>query len=163
MKGVLNMNQKNCNKILEKIAEMQCPDIETIALRVEFIERYQAYAHQFLPEDYLKFENLFLTYHCTSNYAMMNRVLDTDDLFKIAIDVFKNKCQEIIENEGMSGLEMREKEVGEADRMFIFLVKAFNAFAKYSDNEGEEMAVWPAKKTALNVLNFMQEYYWQSV
>ncbi len=74
---------------------------------------------------------------------------------------FKNWCDEIVEDKGMSELERMENETEEIDKIFIRLVRMLNVVSWYIT----KLKYWSVKEIASNFLCHMYEYYtinWQS-
>lgn len=159
LSNLSNLTPERRYRILEEITRRQQKDIETSSLIVEYTIRYQKYAFKFLPPCYIKYNNLFITY-CKRKYVGLWNRADVDGLFELFIRSFKNWCDEIVEDKGMSELERMENETDEIDKIFIRLVRMLNVVSWYKT----KLANWSVKEIASNVLCHMYEYYtinWQ--
>ena len=136
-------------------------NIETSALKVEFITRYQNRGHEVLLPRYLGLKNLFIDHYGTDKMAGASRTADIGVLFVFAVDNYEDWGQRYEKIYGMDWLKEQDSKVPAADREFVKLVREFNVAAKHN----ADLAGWPARKIAESILSYMEEYYtinWQT-
>jgi len=93
--------------------------IETAALKIEYVVLYNKYASEFLPEEYIRFKNLFISNFCTKEDVCLRRVYGyADPLFESSIKTFKNWCDTV----GLPELEKLEHEIPDAEKIFNYTV-----------------------------------------
>lgn len=93
--------------------------METAALKIEYVVLYNKYASEFLPEEYLKFKNLFISNFCTKEDVCLRHFYGyADPLFESSIKTFKNWCDTV----GLPELEKLEHEIPDAEKIFNYTV-----------------------------------------
>lgn len=93
--------------------------METAALKIEYVVLYNKYASEFLPEEYLKFKNLFISNFCTKEDVCLRRFYGyADPLFEISIQNFKGWCDMV----GLPELEKMEHGISDAEKIFNYTV-----------------------------------------
>lgn len=150
--------EKSSNADLKKIMQMQ-KDIMVTSLKVELIACYLERSSEFLSPDYRRFLGLFVAWSCTGDIVTLRRVMVIDDLFNLCVEEFKNRCDAVVQDQGLSELERQENEIDAIDRLFADLVSSLYTAARHD----KEPVKWPAKQIAYNTLGFMGEFYKQAV
>ena len=147
--------------VVADIKKMKQEDnIETSALKVEYITLYQKHGYENLPPKYLGLKNLFINMSCTKENTDARRIMGIDILFDAAISTYGAWCEDYERRYGMGWLADRDSMTPAADVVFNNLVREFNIIARHNP----EMD-WTPKKTAEEILSFMMEYYtinWQN-
>lgn len=147
--------------VLEDVKKMkQEENIETSALKVEYITLYQKHGCETLPPCYLGLRNLFINMSCTEEWAEKRKTRDIDMLFDASIKSYKAWCEGYEKLYGMDWLIDRDNCVPAADIVFTSLVREYNVAAWHNQNLD-----WSARKTAEEILSYMTEYYtinWQN-
>lgn len=147
-------------KILKEIKQMQ--QDETMFFKAEFATRFQDRGLKFLPPHYHRLKNLFITRYCTAQWYGLRQAMDADYLFEMNVKDFKTWCDETVRQNGWDELEKQEKETGDAEKIFIRLVRLHNDFAHHnmrSEKQYADKLIWDAKTTACNILHVMHEHY----
>lgn len=89
--------------------------METAALKMEYAVLYRKFASEFLPKEYLKFKNLFISSSCTKENVCLRRVYGyADPLFESSIKTFKDWCDTV----GLSELDRLERGISDAEKIF---------------------------------------------
>lgn len=147
--------------VLEDVKKMkQEENIETSALKVEYITMFQKNGCETLPPRYLGLRNLFVDMSCNKNWAEKRKTRDIDQLFGAAIKIYKAWCEDHERRYGIDWLTDRDSRVPAADIVFTNLVREYNVAAWHNPKLD-----WTAKKIADEILSHMIEYYtinWQN-
>lgn len=129
-------------------------NIETSALKAEFIIQYQEHGCGLLPARYLGLRNLFINMSCTKENTDARRIMGIDILFDAAIKSYGAWCEDYERRYGMDWLIGRDSMVPAADMVFIKLVRQYNVAANHNPKLD-----WPPKKIAEEILSFMEGFY----
>ena len=147
--------------VLNDVKKMsQEENIETSALKVEYITMFQKNGCETLPPHYLGLRNLFVDMSCSKGQAEKRKTRDIGQLFDASIKCFKAWCEDHEKCYGMDWLTDRDSRVPAADIIFTNLVREYNVAAWHNPKLD-----WTAKKIANEILSHMIEYYtinWQN-
>ena len=147
--------------VLNDVKKMsQEENIETSALKVEYITMFQKNGCETLPPHYLGLRNLFVDMSCSKGQAEKRKTRDIGQLFGASIKCFKAWCEDHERRYGMDWLTDRDSRVPAADIIFTNLVREYNVAAWHNPKLD-----WTAKKIADEILSHMIEYYtinWQN-
>ncbi len=124
-------------------------------IKAELIIWYQDHAGEFLLQRYLKYKNLFIQrYYKKRFFEFCNSGKDDKNVvFKLFIEDFKEWCEQIEKNDGLSNLDVMEDNIEETEKIFLNLVRKVHIFTRH-----RKEIDWSVKEIADGVLCHMSEY-----